>query len=244
MSNIFSYLVRDTGGYVPFNTGTGPIIGGVKSQHLWLDTEGAVYAVIDGIIDHWGAGLPFDADGRLVVSSDAASYFSQALTFTASGALAVTDTGIYFDQGVVHGSGGTLGGTGLGPSPPRLNKPIDDVTVNELDLPDSTNDMSTQLASPGTGTGLTWSLTGNPAEITINGSTGILTIADTAAVDTYIMDLVVTTSDGTDSDTFNVVVEVEAALTVTGPDGYVKGTADDVEGTGFNNPTVVFREVA
>ena len=115
MSNIFSYLVRDTGGYIPFNSGSGPISGGIKSQHLWLDTEGAVYAVIDGIVDHWGAGLPFDINGRLVISTSPVAYFDQKMPFTANGLLAVgTGTGDHYDQGIIHGPGGGLGGIGVG----------------------------------------------------------------------------------------------------------------------------------
>ena len=113
MSNIFSYLVRDTGGYVPFNSGTGHISNGIKSQHLWLDTEGAVYAVVDGTIDHWGAGLPFDVNGRLVVSSGAPDYFSQGLAFTADGMLATSsETGTYYSQGLIYAPDGALGATG------------------------------------------------------------------------------------------------------------------------------------
>jgi len=68
VSNIFQPLVRSTGGVVPFNIGTGALGTVVKNQHLNLDESGAVYASIEGVINHYGAGLPFDINGRLVIA--------------------------------------------------------------------------------------------------------------------------------------------------------------------------------
>ena len=90
MSNIFSYLNRSDG-RIPLNLGSGALVSPVESQHLNLDDAGAVYAALDGTIAFYGAGLPFDADGRLVVSTGVAVDVTQSIPFTATGAVAIVD---------------------------------------------------------------------------------------------------------------------------------------------------------
>lgn len=107
MSIIFQHLVRDTGGILPITTEapTSPI----GSQGLLIDSDGAVYAEIDGAINHYFCGLPFTASSQLVVSSDAVAFYDQGLGFTASGALATSpEEPTFFCQGVAFAAGGGL----------------------------------------------------------------------------------------------------------------------------------------
>ena len=92
MSNIFQPLTRLCGGLLPIIVGSGPIAGTITSnQHLNLDEFGNVHCVSGGVITHYGAGLPFDGDGRLVLDD----------AFTLSKA--------YVDQGIPFGpNGGVL----------------------------------------------------------------------------------------------------------------------------------------
>ena len=113
MSNIFTYLVRDTGGVIPLNVGSGPISVPIKSQHLNIDSDGNIYAS-NGVIDHYGAGLPFDVDGRMVISSEPVAYVDQAIPFAAGGGVSFAAGGgdPYFDQGLQFSSvGGLQGGS-------------------------------------------------------------------------------------------------------------------------------------
>jgi hypothetical protein len=68
MANIFAPLVRPHG-VIPLSVDTGPIIDGVEYMHMWISQEGNLQASLDEI-HHFGAGLPFDFYGRVVVSTD------------------------------------------------------------------------------------------------------------------------------------------------------------------------------
>ena len=110
MSIIFHQLIRESGGTLPVSVGSGPIVGGTNSQGLIINTSGEVESVLDGTVDHHSAGLPFDVDGRLVVSANPIAYFSQSIPFTAGGAVAFggDTTGDYVNQGVAYKDGGGL----------------------------------------------------------------------------------------------------------------------------------------
>jgi len=105
MSNIFSYLVRDTGGIINLNLGTGPIpLNKIASQGLNIDESGAVYSEDGGIAARYHSGLPFTINGRLVVNSlGDVSYVDQSIPFDGNnrvlfgGAVASVSQGLAYD---------------------------------------------------------------------------------------------------------------------------------------------------
>ncbi len=107
MSIIFHHVVENTNGALPFDIGTGPIVGGYNSQGLVL-VDGKIAAVLDGVIDHHYYGLPFDADSRLIVTSDPATRFDQSFPFAANGFISVGGDGAgdYASQGILFKDGG------------------------------------------------------------------------------------------------------------------------------------------
>jgi hypothetical protein len=113
MSNVFQALVRDTGGLIPMNIGVGVITDPVSFQGLNIDSTGAVYAILDGVIDHHASGLPFDVDGRLVVSNAAVSYFDQSIPFTATGAMALGGGISHYNQSLAYDGTSKLSTTAL-----------------------------------------------------------------------------------------------------------------------------------
>ena len=101
MSNIFAPWVRYNNKRVPLVVGTGPIVGGYKNQHLWFTDKFEIQCVRDGVIHHFGDALPFDVDGRLVVSTNDVDYWDQAIPFTSLNMVAIQDAPVDFiDQGV------------------------------------------------------------------------------------------------------------------------------------------------
>ena len=105
MSIIFGNLVRPTG-VLPLIIGVGPLGSIVRSQHLNLNDSGQVYSVFNGAITHYGAGLPFDTNGRLVVTSNAVDRIDQGVPFATNGGMVIedTDTAIidHINQGVPY----------------------------------------------------------------------------------------------------------------------------------------------
>lgn len=117
MSNIFAPYARIKNGIVTFNAGSGALGPGHKNQHLNLDTNGAIYAVAGGVISYYGAGLPFDSNGRLVIEAANPVRVDQATPFTATNAVAVgadADAITRVDQGVGFTSEGRFAATGSG----------------------------------------------------------------------------------------------------------------------------------
>ena len=108
MSNIFQPLTRSSGGVVPLNIGVGVLGTTVKNQHLNLDTSGAVYAVSGGAVNHHGAGLPFDSNGRLIVSASPTARVDQSIPFTAAGAVAIGGAISYYGQSIAYDVNGAL----------------------------------------------------------------------------------------------------------------------------------------
>jgi hypothetical protein len=108
MSNIFQPLVRSTGGVIPLNIGVGELVDPIKNQHLNLDDTGAVYAISNGTIQHYGAGLPFDVFGRLVVSAAPKIYVDQSIPFTALNSVAIGGVKSYVSQGIAYDADGLL----------------------------------------------------------------------------------------------------------------------------------------
>ena len=109
MSNIFQPLVRETGGRLPLNIGDGPLVDPIKNQHLNLDSNGAIYASFDGVINHYGAGLPFDVDGRLIISTLDPIRFDQTIPFNSAQVLSVSEDPIsHYSQGLAYTSDSSL----------------------------------------------------------------------------------------------------------------------------------------
>jgi hypothetical protein len=108
MSNIFSYL-NHTDGTIPMNTGVGALVSPVSSQHLNLDATGAVYSVLNGTTSHYGAGLPFDTNGRLVISNNAITRVDQSIPFAANGGVVTSALAVdYVNQGIQYDVNGAL----------------------------------------------------------------------------------------------------------------------------------------
>ena len=109
MSNIFQALVRRTEGALPLNLGTSqvPVRIPPTKDHLMFDRVGNIFAEMDGVIDHYGAALPFAASGRLIVSLDPVDRFDQGIPFTANGAVALGDFAAPFVFDIIRTAGGT-----------------------------------------------------------------------------------------------------------------------------------------
>jgi hypothetical protein len=71
VSSLFQVSTRAIGGgAVKFVLGVGPIVGGHMSQGLWIDPGGAVFAVDNGgPAVNWNCGVPFDANGRVMITT-------------------------------------------------------------------------------------------------------------------------------------------------------------------------------
>ena len=112
MSNIFGPINRtNASGKLGLSTGVGAIPAGAsRYNHLWVGDFQDVYASIDQPITHHGAGLPFDADGRLVVTNAPVTYWDQGVPFAASGAVSISFAGRpdFYDQGVGYADSGSI----------------------------------------------------------------------------------------------------------------------------------------
>ena len=87
MSLVFAPFVRLNAGRVPLSVGVGAVAGQTTAQGLKISDVGFIYAVMDGTIDHYANGLPFDVNGRLVVSQSPPSRISMSVPFTSTGAV-------------------------------------------------------------------------------------------------------------------------------------------------------------
>lgn len=120
MSIIFHQLLENTDGRLPLDVGAGPIVGGIQSQGLIINSSGEIHAVIDGVIDHYHAGMPFDINGRLCITGTPASYSDQGIPFASNGSISIIGTGPgdYFNQGLAYKAGQGL--TSVDPINPML----------------------------------------------------------------------------------------------------------------------------
>ena len=76
---------------------------------MQVDAAGAIFAVLEGAITNYASGLPFDVNGRLVVSTDPPARFDQGMGFNATGAVCVDSGAITrHDQGVGFSAGGGM----------------------------------------------------------------------------------------------------------------------------------------
>ena len=87
MALIFAPLARKSG-KVPVSIGTGAIPNGESLQGLNVSEEGYIFAVLDGEINHYFQGLPFDVNGRLVISQNTPARVSASVPFTSTGGVA------------------------------------------------------------------------------------------------------------------------------------------------------------
>ena len=159
MSNIFTYLVRSTLGALPVNIGVGAIVSPIASQGLNIDATGAVYAVSDGVIDHHHQGLPFDENGRLVVTEDPKVRVDQSVPFSADGFMCLGDGGIsYVAQGLAYTALGAIAFTG-GSFP--VNLYVNPELAGGVDAPEGSN--------TGAPTAHTWSFATAASQMVDNG---------------------------------------------------------------------------
>jgi hypothetical protein len=109
MSNIFAPYAKIHSGIIKFNNGAIGTV--VKNQHLNCDDQQQIYAVVDGTIDHYGAGLPFDSQGRLVTTNTAKVRTDQGIPFAANGGIPLGGATSYYDQGIAFDATGALATT-------------------------------------------------------------------------------------------------------------------------------------
>ncbi|MDB4312059.1 hypothetical protein N9937_01385 [bacterium] len=210
MSNIFAPWVRRSG-ILPIVTGSGPVIGGVRNQHLWFDEEGAIYTS-GGVITHYGASLPFDVDGRLVISGNPVVRWDQDTPFTESGAVAAIQAEPdYVDQGVAFlESGHISAGRGTPLEEPPEWSTVPDQTDLQHTLP-QTFDASpyvSSLFSPITG----YALIDAPAIFTIDVD-GIITAEVGTAVGPHTLVVEATNSAGSSTASFTWTIVLGNAPT-------------------------------
>lgn len=89
--SIFQVIARTNGGVIPAKHGSGPVATPYYFQHLMLDDVGAVYTVNlaqAALPIHYGAGIPFDNDGRVVISANSVVRVTQGIPFANNGAIA------------------------------------------------------------------------------------------------------------------------------------------------------------
>ena len=121
MSIIFHQLLETTEGRIPLDIGSGPIVGGIPSQGLIINSSGEIHAVLDGVIDYYYASMPFDADDRLCVTSDICASEDQAIPFAANGSISINGTGPgdFISQGLSYKMGcGLISTTPINPMLP------------------------------------------------------------------------------------------------------------------------------
>ena len=107
-------------GRLPLNSGSGPVDDAVSYHALKLDGEGQIYAVLEGTIHHYASGLPFDEDGRLVVTTTPPERWDQGTPFSSTGAVCVdgAEDVLRHDQGASYTTD-MMAGDGVGtPLPP------------------------------------------------------------------------------------------------------------------------------
>lgn len=112
--SIFANFVRDTGGLVQFNEGGGAPPNPVDTMGLRLDTAGAIFAQRNGQIDHYHNGLPFNLQGRLMITGADPVRVTQGIAFSASDHVCqglIANLADHFDQGVALVSNGALAQT-------------------------------------------------------------------------------------------------------------------------------------
>lgn len=139
MSIIFHQLLEATEGRLPLNVSSGPIVGGIQSQGLIINSSGEIESVLNGTIDHYHASMPFDINGRLCVTDSVASYQDQGIPFASNGSIAVIGTGPgdYFNQGLAYKAGQGL--TSVNPINPAAPTQVQNLqtavtTDNEIDV--------------------------------------------------------------------------------------------------------------
>lgn len=109
---MLQHVIRQNGGEIAIAVGSGAVTGSV-SQGVYVTSDGEIEANLDGTITHHANGLPFDANGRLVVSTDPVSGFSSGYPITSAGAIALSaDAGAYVYNGL-PAVAGALAGSGL-----------------------------------------------------------------------------------------------------------------------------------
>lgn len=198
MSNILAPWVRPWGA-LPLNIGLGPIVDGVENQHLWFDDDGKIYAVLSGVINHYGAAMPFDVNGRLVCGEGPIDYWDQDIPFTLSGEVAIVQLAqSHWDQGLAFADTGHIISNDIPPPPgtPVWSKPPNQYSF-EYELPE-TFDVSAYVSDGGTPiTG--FALIGAPFNFSIDGS-GVVTCGVGTAPAAHLITVRATNAVG-DSDT-------------------------------------------
>lgn len=111
MSNIFQPYTRHSSGDIPLNIGVAVPVGFTLSQGLKVDEAGAIYAVLDGTINHYNAGLPFNSDGRLVVSNNPQVRVDQGIPFAASGGMSLGGGIDHYDQSLSYDENSSISTT-------------------------------------------------------------------------------------------------------------------------------------
>lgn len=135
LSIIFQHLVRDSFGILPITSD--PVPASPKgSQGLLINDDGEVYVAFTTTLSTFlvasppmtrdAGGLPIDANGALILSSNAVSFYDQGLAFAADGGLVVSFilAADFYNQGIAYKASGAVIIAG---GPPPENPP-DQVT--------------------------------------------------------------------------------------------------------------------
>jgi hypothetical protein len=149
VSNIFAPLVRPYG-TLPVLIESGPAVGHTEYMHMLVDIGGFLLCSNDAI-DHYGAALPFDINGRVVVSAAAVTRWDQDIPFTASGAVAMVEAleAAHWDQGLTFLDTGHIVTGGVAPDPVEpIWSEIPTQYIYHYELPD-TSDVSPYVSDGG-----------------------------------------------------------------------------------------------
>jgi hypothetical protein len=116
VSNIFAPLVRPYG-TLPVLIESGPAIG-TDYMHMKVGDNGYLLCSHD-LIHHYGAAVPFDIYGRVVISAAAVVRWDQGIPFTAGGAVAMQEAEdvAHWDQGLTFLDTGHIATGGKAPDP-------------------------------------------------------------------------------------------------------------------------------
>jgi len=111
MSSLFQIADRVLSAGTKFNIGTGPIVGGHAHMGLWYDNQGQPFAVDNGgPAVAWNGGVPFDANGRVMITTTqvVASIQPGPVPISANGSLVWNGTPANYVHGVSYSAGGAL----------------------------------------------------------------------------------------------------------------------------------------
>ena len=227
MSNIFAPLVRPFG-TLPIVVESGPAVGHEAYMHMLVDDDGLLLCSNDQI-HHYGAAVPFDINGRVVISASDVARWDQGIPFTASGAVAVLlDPSVaQWDQGLTFLSSGHIA---AGDTPPAATAPVWSTIPYKLNYAYELDEdyPVSQYVSSGGEPITSYGLTAPPDFFTINPSTGVINCGVGTAVAAHNITVTATNIIGTSSNSFiwEVITGNEPTWTTIPPQSHRQNQLD------------------